>query len=622
MMRWAGAGENAARGGVRGADGAGEGVDGASSGVVAMPKDGGEAVAVPGDAPRDGDDAGLGASVYANERWMARLITLVLFALIAVLKILYNLKVDYFGLDGSYYANVAGHVRDGEGLVTDLSLYHSGMPFFPHPTPIYPLWPLVLGYVSRAVPLEWAAVWLPTFLFGLTLVWAAKLALSVDAKPLVPAFLPGLNAGHLAILMLGLNRYFFTHTSVPYTEALAYALLMPTLLRAKRLFDAPALWRGLEVGVWMGLLVLVRSQLLIVFLAFAATVIIWMAVRPSRVSLGVGALGAIGFFAVLGAQYLHLRATLGPVNPGILLRFDHYRATEFLSPLKVMVRTDGVWDWLRDRAQGIPLAFAGFGRYSYDRSIGMFSAALPLALPFVAWDVHRRRLWRHPWRRSVALARSPGGISKIFLILFAAAGLLSLHTFHKAVFFKWNFGSRHALTAVFAFFGATLYLARRPPWGRVLTIYILCVGLFVGVTRITKRIHHDDELHAWGRTHASALVSWIDAHKTRPRVTIAAPRVQRLAHYVHDANLHWIYPRTSPADLQALIERFDLDLLLLPTGDDDYDFLDDPGWFNARFLLVRADVSGYDVYLSRRASSGNVSPSVPGGPDSELPNTQ
>src|SRR5205085_4186368 len=81
----------------------------------------------------------------------ARWRTFLLFLALLVAKIVETVRAVGTSIDGGYYTDIAEHVRDGDGLVSDVSLYHAGVPSFPYPTPIYPLWPWLLGLLSRVV---------------------------------------------------------------------------------------------------------------------------------------------------------------------------------------------------------------------------------------------------------------------------------------------------------------------------------------------------------------------------------------------------------------------------------------------------------------------------------------
>ena len=95
--------------------------------------------------------------------------------LMAVLLPLIALKLSYragsgpYGLDASYYFQIARHVMHGDGLLSSVSLYREGL-ILPARATIYPLWPLVLGYTARAIGLVRAANVLPPLLYVIALL--------------------------------------------------------------------------------------------------------------------------------------------------------------------------------------------------------------------------------------------------------------------------------------------------------------------------------------------------------------------------------------------------------------------------------------------------------------------
>ena len=72
---------------------------------------------------------------------------------LAVLRMLKGAGDPPYGVDASYYFQLARHIANGDGFVTTVSLYHEGW-ILPAKTNIYPLWPLVLGYAGRMIGIE------------------------------------------------------------------------------------------------------------------------------------------------------------------------------------------------------------------------------------------------------------------------------------------------------------------------------------------------------------------------------------------------------------------------------------------------------------------------------------
>ena len=104
------------------------------------------------------------------ERVKQEWILLLILAALACLKIGYETGVGPYGLDAGFYFQLARNVSQGEGVVSNVSLYHEGLATFPQRVMIYPLWPLVLGGIGGLIGLYRAAEMLPELLYLLDLV--------------------------------------------------------------------------------------------------------------------------------------------------------------------------------------------------------------------------------------------------------------------------------------------------------------------------------------------------------------------------------------------------------------------------------------------------------------------
>lgn len=529
------------------------------------------------------------------------LLALMLLGLLA-LKLRYAASEPTFGPDGSYYYDIAAHVRDGEGLVTDVSLFNAGFADFPHPTAIYPLWPLLLGYVSRLVSLEQAAIWLPAVFYFAAILLAYRLGRRAAPEPLFPETWPVVHGGHLAAALFALTRAMFFHTSRPYTEGLAYFLLLLAILRAEPLLRDARVRQGLELGVLMGLVALARSQLILGALALGAA-LLWATLRLGWRRWAPPTLAfAAALCAVLGAQLAHIGGFADAPRLAYLLRFDLVREPSELSPLQVMVAPDGALAWLLDRAGGIPVAFGG-GKFSYFNSFGLFSLALLAALPFLVLDLvlARGRALARAW----AWLHDPSKLFALFYALLAAAGLLSLHTIHKALFTPWNFGTRHALTAGFAIFAAFLYLVRRPVLGRVVALFLLCGSIYLGFWRIDMLLREPPkDAREWRREHNAAITAWLEARAAEePGLVVAAPDidVQKLARYTDGVGYHWYFWNTTWDEIDFLFrERRVRYFILAEDGLPGLRLGRDRRRFARTLIAVEHGLSGYSVYRHRR----------------------
>ena len=120
-------------------------------------------------------------------------------------------------------------VAAGDGLLTNISLYHQGLSPLPHLAPIYPLWPLLLGGVGAVVGLHTAAVWLPVLFYLASLLVLYRLTVVIASRFGDPTLVrwrgqPILDAGHILVMLFGMNPIYFRFTSLPFTEGLGFTL--------------------------------------------------------------------------------------------------------------------------------------------------------------------------------------------------------------------------------------------------------------------------------------------------------------------------------------------------------------------------------------------------------------
>lgn len=533
-----------------------------------------------------------------KRRW---LILLALLALPALLKVVLAAGTNDFGPDGSYYFDVARHIRDGEGISSNNSAYHHGYQYFPHPAPIYPIWPLTLGFAGRVVPIETAAVWIPTLLYFVATAFAFLWASRLPRWPLVPSWKDGPDTAHAAALLFALSVPFFAFTSRPYTEALGYAVLFATLWRANHLWRKPGLLSGLELGFWIGLVFLTRSQLVLVGMAAACTFGWALAVGPDRKRIALMAIAcAAAAVAVVLPQYLRLaESTVRPMTA--LLRFEMAQANDLLPAVHVLRKTHGAFGAVLDRLPGLWVAFSPVHKMSYMQAFFGLQYALLLAVPLAlrdGWSAFRRN---RPG--ALAWARDPDKIAIVFLLFFAAGGFASLHLIRKDVNAEWHFGKRHALTAFFAFQLGWLYLAGSArPLLRRIALALMVVSLAGGLSqavRITARAargtdNYPDKL---------ALVAFLDQQRPADgsSLTVASSTAgtQRLAvQTAGRVNYHWLHKHTTLADLDVLFQKLGVTLLLVNRASPPLDFLLPEKDFDAKYRLV-VEIDGYGVYEPR-----------------------
>ncbi len=501
---------------------------------------------------------------------------------------------DKVGIDGAYYSDVAAHVRDGHGLVTDVSLFHAAMPHFPHPTPIYPLWPLLLGYVSRVVPIEIASVWLPTVLSVVALLLAERLARAVRPEALWGWF----DAGHLVILVFGMNTQVIIHATRPYTENLAFVLLVAFLWRIRAFLASPGALRALEIGAWLGVLVMCRSQLVIAACAVATLMGGLLVAHPGRVPLW-GATMVVGA-SVAVAPWAAWLSTFTELTPATLLSFQTWQAAPLLPKVDVLKSAEGPLELLLDRAQGLGVAFDPLGKLSYVPNFVALTYAPFVALPLV---------WRG--RRGLADAlRDPTRAFVVFLVILGGGWALSLQLLHKGNFAAWNFWTRHAVPALPLFLVSGAALLAAGGWFRrvgalliaITTIYLgnkvaLSLG---GFTAAPVR-----------RQMAVDASAWVRAHTPPGTPAIAAaddPWPQYLGRAGDGVGWHWVHEKSDADELRVVFDQLGARFLLVPRSQDRGPGSRTPKAFAAGFTEREDGPKGWRVYERRAPGAIDAAP--------------
>ncbi len=481
---------------------------------------------------------------------------------VVVPRVMLSACVTDFGADGGYYTDIAQNLRDGNGLTTDLSVFHQGFPSFPFPTPVYPLWPLVYGLAASLGPIERVGVWLPTALYFVVVALAYRLGkrlaprLDLGASFPIPG-LTGLHGGHIFALTTALTSEFARATARPYTEGLAFTLLFGLFLRAPRLWSRLGLVAGLEMGAWLAALFFTRSQLVVV--AIAAVLGLGFAVlrRPREASTFF--LGSVVVAAAAWRAYLAWAGTFLP-NPSLTtyLRFDLARVESNLSAIPVMVQTTGPLDRLLDLASSFPIAFSLYeSGYTYFNLHAALIHAVPLAL--VVLVARYRRL-----PALLRFARSPAGPNAVFFTSAAIGLLLSLHTVHKVYGASWVFGGRHAIPTLFIVANAVLFLLRARGATRAAGIAVLLAGTYgmwrglaLSANNQCINAQTSPDLVAYRAPIRGFLLS---EHARLGGLTVAVerPEAQRLAWRTPDVGFHWLTDTTSVDDLSVLVRELDV----------------------------------------------------------------
>lgn len=479
-------------------------------------------------------------------------------AFLLPLRVLHTSNVKWMLVDGALYTEVARQVRDGNGLSTTLSLYHAGYEHFPHPSPIYPLWPWMLGMAAKVGDLASLAHWLPMTLYFTALVAAYLFGRRLWPEPMFPRVLPAFHAGHLLVLVLAFHRHFVYFTSLPYTEGISWTLLLLFLWRVFGKRDATGLGWALELGLWTGGLYFCRSQFLLVPIAVTMALGLRVLVGPDRPRAALHALVTVAVFsAMLGAWWMRIRGFVDDAGLTALLRFDQNKANDILAPLDVIVNRPDAMAILLDRLDGFRIAWDPLGKSTYHSGFIATHWALPLALPFLG-IAGAAALRRDGARGIVVAARRPDSFPWVLLLLLAGGSLLSIHLAHKQFNGSWYFGQRQSLVCLLAFFLALGWMLRQQ---RSITTVLGVLVLATTVTFGAREVYHQAVLEGGavrGADKQGELVRWL-ARRVKAEgplvIAIAGGDANRAAWRTKDVGYHWVYESTSYADVLKMMDR-------------------------------------------------------------------
>lgn len=450
-----------------------------------------------------------------------------------------------WGADGQYYLHLAQHVRDGDGLVSRVSLYHQGFQSFPHRVNQAPLWPVLLGLAGRVGSLDALQRSLPEWLYFLDLLLVYWLGNRLWRRVAPGAALPGAKRfgvpdfGHVAVVLLAFNPVFFRFTSAPYSEALAFGLLLVALLALDRAIAPRGTGFAFLSGVAAAAALLARGQMLALALAVVMSFGFVALMRRRDWALPIAAV--VGIAVVMTPWVMYLASWVPALTPTVVLGMATQPQTPGLSTFSFWVPTDGLVDYLRDRLGGLAIAFTPGHRWSYFKSHGPAVALVPLAVIVVGVASLRApgawRAWLTP-ERALLLA----------LVLAGVGMLAPVHHAHSKYLFEWLFAHRHGLPFVLLLLAATAALCAMPrrTWG-VLAMIVVLFGAGSGATAIhgSARLSPLDDWHR-------ALASWVDARETPPVVITTMPSA--LALVSKRGHFHWIACKEPPEALARLLD--------------------------------------------------------------------
>ena len=475
--------------------------------------------------------------------------------LVAILVVLAGWKLAVmpgdppYGIDASYYFQIANHVARGHGFVTTVSLYHEGL-VLPSPSQVYPLWPLLLGYAGRVIGIVRAANLLPPLFYCASLVLlyflTRAVALRVGRLRLSDSsYAP--DAAHLVVLLFGVNVSYFGATSHPYTEGLSFTLAFASFLALHRFVSTSATSWAFVAGCAAGLAYLGRSQMIAVavgtipVLAIAA----WRAARLRR--------GVIVYAAGAAAMVLPWILHLGRI-PGLpfIPRWKsvatvavplYFEPGEFASTAS----------YFANAFSALANAFSFGSGMSFTRTFGPAALLPPIAAVVVLFAMRRRETRTADDRERIVVSALIVAALFVFLVLVffpAAFGLRHL------------FGWRHGLTHVFLLIPAVPYLFGRGRIWRWVTVAVLVVSIALGsrATFLSSRASAQIALHP----SEVAAVSWLARHPRPPRVLTTNAQVLGS---VSDAHFHWTDCNSPGLTTRGMVERLKIDYVLVYEGE-------------------------------------------------------
>lgn len=436
-----------------------------------------------------------------------------------------------WGVDASYYVQLAQHVMRGEGLVTTVSLYFEGW-ILPARTSIYPLWPLLLGYTGRAIGLVPAVNLLPRVLYVIDLVLlyllARELATRLGGLRLTTRwYVP--DTAHLLVAVFGLNISFFGATTHPYTEGLAFACGFGSLLALAHFERSGGALLAAVSGLLAGLAFLTRTQMVGVaigtFLSLA-----FFALRDRRFRAGA-AIWSIVTLATVAPFFFFIGFI--PGLEGIVGSNDLPRVQ--LPRFAGWIEYPSTTAWIADRAASLRFMFNPASEYSYIRTFGLAALLVPLA---AVVGIIKRRI--HAPRSLLLTATVIAGIFFFF----------NLMLYHSDVWMAWLFGWRHGLPFIFLLAVATPYLVANS--GRRARVAVAAL-LFVSILSSSRTVR--GFIAAPDLQFSSAerrLLEWLNQPNDR-RVVITT-NAQNLGPFT-DAHIHWTHCEASAETTTAIFER-------------------------------------------------------------------
>ena len=490
-----------------------------------------------------------------------------------VLKLRHNPALSG-GFDGANLFQIARRVAEGHGLETTVSLWHQGLRTLPHASTIYPLWPLVLGFVGRFADLRRAATALPEALYlldtGLVYLLAIRISRRFAGERARPFSQIPVNVGHIAAALFASAPVLFYATSLPYTEGLAFAVSLGALLCVDAAATAPSsramLLFAALAGLLSGLAYLTRFQLVLAIAAVPLALAIGLRARAGGEHVAVVALFCALLPLAAEAAYL---ATFPTFRPAMLLDPGAYHELPELDRFPTFEPTAARLSlgWLRERTVGLGVSFDPGSAYSYVHSMGpaVYAPFLVLGLAFAVRG-----------RAAALLSRlaSPEAAAVFASVLFGLLLTLPAHLTPADFWQRYVFSWRHGLTLLFLTVPALAWLlTREDPLPRVVGASLAALSLWSGVGGILFMLEPRGFMQK-GLKEAGAFLSARPG--TNALVIDGAPLVALFT----ENGLYWTGCGERPEVLQVFRDRLPIDYVLLRPGEKD-------ACVSAKWLLPR-----------------------------------
>ena len=483
-----------------------------------------------------------------------------------------------YGVDASYYFQIANHVARGHGFVTTVSLYHEGL-VLPSPSQIYPLWPLLLGYTGRAIGIVSAANLLPPvfYLLSLILLYALSRAVAASVGRLRWSerwYVP--DAGHLIVALFAMNISYFGATTHPYTEGLSFTLAFASFLALHRFVSANASSWAFVAGCAAGLAYLGRSQMVAV--AVGTIPVLLVAGWRNRALWRGLIVYLCGAFVVVLPWILYLGRVPGLRFLGEWKTVPRVAVPLYFEPGEFATTSSH----LKEALSALSHAFNFASDMSFTRTFGP-AALLPLVAAVVALWLMRRRT-----------EIEPAGASRVVTYSLILAGLFifAVLVFFPAAFgLRHLFGWRHGLTHLFLIIPAIpFFFNRGRAWALIATIaMVISIGL--GARAVYAFVRYSPTLML--RPSENAALSWLDAQKRVPKVLTTNAQILGS---LSDAHLHWTDCNSPGASTRGMVEKLRIDYVWVYERERRCAFVD--GVFSYLKVVQRfEDPQGQRVYL-------------------------